>query len=364
MICCNECFRDSEIRAEIEMIGRIGTCPVCGGTDVWIYDSEQDADSSNVSVLLESVLQLYVPETELPDNYPEAEKLYIEDALERDWKLFAIPSSLIRRIVCDLVNESYDLGTNLLFEKVGVPQLFDETYLQEHSICGIYGWDEFKRILRNENRFHSRCINTDLLSQFLKDAEIRVKSGETFYRARLTNERGENGFSRKEMGAPPADIAASGRANSKGQSCLYLSSNKKTTLKEVRAHAFDYVTIATFKPIRDLRILDLSSITHNTPFYEGNNLLSFLINEPQLRRMEIDMAKPMSRWDSDLDYLPTQYISDFAKYIGFDGVKYYSTFDKSAYNIALFDGTTCKCVYSKTYYVEEMNHTATPVSSR
>ena len=37
--------------------------------------------------------------------------------------------------------------------------------------------------------------------------------------------------------------------------------------------------------------------------------------------------KPMSRLDSDPDYLLTQYISDFAKYLGDDGVKYFSTFD-------------------------------------
>lgn len=43
----------------------------------------------------------------------------------------------------------------------------------------------------------------------------------------------------------------------------------------------------------------------------------------------------MSRRDSDLDYLPTQYISDLAKFMGFDGICYSSTFDKEAYKLKL-----------------------------
>jgi len=55
----------------------------------------------------------------------------------------------------------------------------------------------------------------------------------------------------------------------------------------------------------------------------------------------------MSRLDSELDYLPTKYISDFAKYLGYDGVKYFSTFDKNSYNVALFDSSACDCICSE-----------------
>lgn len=57
-----------------------------------------------------------------------------------------------------------------------------------------------------------------------------------------------------------------------------------------------------------------------------------------------------------MDYLPTQYISDFAKYLGYDGVKYISTFDKDSYNLALFDTEICACIYKSTYLIGDLDY--------
>ena len=75
MICCINCFKDTEIRAAIEMIGHIGDCPVCRNRNTWIYDSEKDADKTNVGEMLDSILELYVPESELSTLYPEDEEI-------------------------------------------------------------------------------------------------------------------------------------------------------------------------------------------------------------------------------------------------------------------------------------------------
>lgn len=158
------------------------------------------------------------------------------------------------------------------------------------------------------------------------------------------------------MGAPPDDKASAGRANSKGQSCLYLSNRKLTTVKEIRAHAFDYVTVANFKLVRDIKVLDLTALTHSSPFFNDGDKIAYMINENILKMIEKDLAKPMSRYDSELDYLPTQYISDFAKFLGYDGVKYYSTFDKKSYNLALFDPNSCKCIYHVNYLVGNLDY--------
>ena len=40
--------------------------------------------------------------------------------------------------------------------------------------------------------------------------------------------------------------------------------------------------------------------------------------------------------DSKLDYLPTQYISDFIKSAGFDGIGYESVMHRPGYNIVSF----------------------------
>lgn len=359
MICCIECFRDSEIRAAIEMIGHKGDCPICKNHGVWIYDSEKDVFESNVEELLDSILEIYVPESELPVSYPEEEKLKLEDRLLKDWRIFSGNSLEVKEIVAGIVDESLDLDSRLLDERVGIPELFNEAYLKDNSILGAASWDVFKKYLRNTNRFHYKYINLEILESILKETETVIPAGRRFYRSRVSNEKGVKGFARSEMGAPPDDVASAGRANSKGQSCLYLSNNRKTTVKEIRAHAFDYVTIATFRTNREIRVLDLSSITHSSPFYSGTSKVSFLVNENHLRKIENDMAKPMSRWDSDLDYLPTQFISDFAKFLGYDGVKYYSTFDRTAFNLALFDTTACDCIYHRNYLIGDLDYKMT-----
>lgn len=358
MICCIECFQDTEIRAAIEMLNHKGNCPICKKTNVWIYDSIQDADKTNIEEMIDSILEVYVPDSALPDTFPEDEKLEIEDRLLRDWRIFSGSISEVKLIVKQIVSESLKLDSRIVVERVGIPQLYDEAYLNDNSIMGKYSWDVFKKYLRNENRFHSKYINLEILESVLRETEIIIPVNTKFYRARVSDEKG---YTRKEMWAPPDDVATAGRANSKGQSCLYLCSNRKTTVKEIRARAFDYVTIATFKLNRDIRVLDLSSIVHSSPFYSGTDKVAYLVNENNLRQIQNDLAKPMSRLDSDLDYLPTQYISDFAKYLGYDGVKYFSTFDKTSYNVALFDSSACDCTYHRNFLIGDLEYKMTAI---
>lgn len=356
MVCCVNCFNDKEIKAAIKMIGHKGNCPICGSLNTWIYDSALGEGDSLVSDMLTSIIEIYIPDSELPYTYPAGDKKFLTERLRSEWNVFSGSSENVFEIIKGIVDESLFLSDKLLVEPVGIPQLHDEEYLQRKSILGIHTWEEFKKSIRNVNRFHNDYINFVLLRELLREAAISIPAGEKLYRARVSNERGGVGFSRKEMGAPPDDIASSGRANSKGQSCLYLSSRKKTTVKEIRAHAFDYVTIATFKLIRDVNILDLCSISNNSPFYTNTDKIDFLINNRILRAIESDLVKPMSRWDSDLDYLPTQYISDFAKNCGYDGVRYISTFDKESYNIALFDSSACSCIYHRNFLVGDLDY--------
>ena len=247
-----------------------------------------------------------------------------------------------------------DLDERLLTQKVAIPSLYDESYLEQNSILGKFQWDDFRKYLRNENRFHARYINLEILAEVLTDTVSIIPKGTKLYRARVAKD--EKGYKAGEMGAPPGEMASAGRANSKGISCLYLANKRKTTIKEIRAGAYDYVTIATFKVKRDVKVVDLSVITHNSPFYAATDKIKYLINEKHLRNIEKDLAKPVSKRDSDLDYLPTQYISDFAKYLGYDGVKYISTFAKDSYNVALFDTKICSCIYKRNYLIGDLDY--------
>lgn len=354
MICCAECFNDLEIKASIESLNHKGMCPICGAKDVWIYDSDSDLGNSEFEELLISIIEIYRPEDELEDGFPDSAKQSIEQHIKDDWNIFRIGQIGIRSIIENLISTSMDLDDRLLTQKVGIPNLYDETYLEENSILGKYQWDDFRKYLRNKNRFHAKYINLEILAEVLQDTISVISQGTNLYRARVA--KNEKGYEGQDMGAPPDDLASAGRANSKGISCLYLADKRKTTVKEIRASAFDFVTIATFKLKRDVNVVDLSVITHNSPFYADTNKVKFMINEKHLRDIQQDIAKPVSNRDSDLDYLPTQYISDFAKYLGYDGVKYMSTFDKNSYNLALFDPAICDYKYKRNYVIGDLNY--------
>ena len=69
------------------------------------------------------------------------------------------------------------------------------------------------------------------------------------------------------------------------------------------------------------------------------------------------MIKIMRRSDSDLDYVPTQYITDFVKSIIHDGVpeyagiEYKSVMHREGYNLALFNPELCECIDTDVYKV-------------
>ena len=124
----------------------------------------------------------------------------------------------------------------------------------------------------------------------------------------------------------------------------------------IRKYCLLNLDIGTFRMNRDLKVADLSSITHNSPFYSKVDKIKYLINEMHLRKIDGDLAKPVSSRDSELDYLPTQYISDFVKFLGYDGVKYIRTFDKQTYNLALFDQSVCDMIYSRIYVIDNLDY--------
>ena len=83
--------------------------------------------------------------------------------------------------------------------------------------------------------------------------------------------------------------------------------------------------------------------------------LEYAINKEHLNKINDEMGKIMSRSDSTLDYVPTQYITDFVKSIihngvaEYAGIEYKSVMHSDGYNLALFDPDLFKCVDMEGY---------------
>ncbi|WP_410479029.1 RES family NAD+ phosphorylase [Pedobacter gandavensis] len=60
--------------------------------------------------------------------------------------------------------------------------------------------------------------------------------------------------------------------------------------------------------------------------------------------MEHELSRPVRKQDVHLDYLPTQYLCEFIKSLGFDGVEYKSAMNSNGYNLAIFTDKKLDCV--------------------
>lgn len=367
MVICKNCFSDPEIISIIQNIGHIGDCPICGAKDSAIYDTNID---DSLKGIFDCLLSVYTAKSDLPPEFPEKEEYSLGDVLKNDWNIFdaSVSSEDVLRIVKELSPDIYRDFRSLFEEPVAIAEKYDLDYLKGHSILRTQKWSDFVTEIKHKNRFHSNLINTGLLRDYCLQItdEIPVDK-RRFYRGRIA--RNGKGYSPHEMGAPPPEKAVDGRANSAGISRLYLTDSRETTLHEIRAAEYDYITIGTFKLLRPIKVVDLRRISTISPMGADIDCTALAINLEHLQKINEEMSKTMRRGDSPLDYLPTQYICDFVKSITdeygnpvFDGIIFRSAMHKRGSNLTVFDPDLFKCTYCRTYEVTKLTYHKEPLA--
>lgn len=361
MIFCEHCFSDSEIASIIMSVsgGITGQCPTCGRNRAHLYDTEKQTE---LIPYFEELLNIYSPASMLPESYPRAERRSLIDDLNERWSIFSdLPRAKTYGILTAICSDLYTDTPELFDGIVGIPELYDSEYLQTHALLKNNDWDAFVTEIKTKNRYHSKLINFEILERYCSFIRKTYKSGELFYRARISE---RSGFTVNEMSAPPAGKSSEGRANARGITCLYVANDVDTTLHEVRAGVFDYVSVGTFRLNRDITVVNLRAIAEISPFVEGLEYLDHAINKQYLERLNAEMSKSLRRSDSTLDYVPTQYIVDFIKSIEhngaqeYDGIEYNSTTNPGGFNLAIFDPDLFECISVDVYDIEKLQYSS------
>lgn len=353
MFCCSNCFCDSEIKAIIEGRKIRGTCDFCGASNSLVYDIEQD---TTLAEMFGDLLDTYTPVSSLPDDFPRGSTDLIKNILHSKWNIFNLAPDVIYRLITAICAERYSEQPDLFDTPVGIIQSQDCNYLEANSILKNSCWSDFVSEIKFRNRFHSNIINTEMLYTFLRCAKKVYKAKSVFYRARVCPDT--KGFAKKDMGPPPDGKAGSGRVNPTGIQVLYLADSCDTTLYEIRAGIYDYVTVGKFVLNEDIDIINLADIDKVSPFIGiqyGFDFTQYAINIDHLKMIGNEIAKPL-RNDNHLDYLPTQYISDYIRSKGFDGIEYISTMSKKGVNLAVFDKAKLKCTAVSVYDVTSISY--------
>ena len=189
---------------------------------------------------------------------------------------------------------------------------------------------------------------------FFKD-QIEFTETDEFCRARIHTNEGEPKLPTHKMGRPDREKVNVGRGNPQGIPYLYLSMNPVTTLYETRALLHDEVSIGDFR-VRKGELLNIVDFTEIGRAFRG---IGNLINHTKAVRLKEligdDLSKPIRRYDSDLEYVPTQFICEFIRYvIGADGILFNSSLHKGGKNVVLFDQAKVECTNVKKCLVTDL----------
>lgn len=216
-----------------------------------------------------------------------------------------------------------------------------------------HSYRDFEQEVKHSSRYIRSSESNEFLQTLLATSEgfkERIESGSIFCRAQLGCRYGDV-FPHKHSPHPPERMkprhreAPAGRANPKGMPCLYLSTKEKTAISEVRPWVGSMVSVAQFKTLRKLVIINFTESKFD-PHDKKYKKLEFISYErepkPIVRKdivwTEINEAfsRPIIPNDQVDDYVPTQIIAEFFKDAGFDGIAYASSLG-TGHNLAIFD---------------------------
>lgn len=199
-------------------------------------------------------------------------------------------------------------------------------------------WDRYVQHLKTTNRFFPpRDLPEDsmgFLGEVILNNSRNVDVGKSYYRGRPAV--GPEPFKIGEMGMPPAGVASGGRGNPIGIPHLYVASDPETCAAECRVGLNGYVSIATFRVISKLTVLDLAIVDSINPFTTDGDVGDYLQARSFLKQLRGEISIPARSADIQMDYIATQFLCEYAKHLGLNGVMYPSTLKESGTNLVLF----------------------------
>lgn len=343
--CCINCFKDPHIIETIKKENVTGNCDFCASKNIPVIEIKKD---NPVSERILRLIQIY----SVSDN-EKAKPL--KESLRDDWDIFNGGCEIIQTLVKALCSDEVDDTDDIFNKRVIISQMYDDDYQNEFGLLRGLSWLDFSEYIKYKNRFHNSYFNPEAFASFLTVISQEIDESSLFYRARISYD--SSGFKLDQMSAPPKGMRRPGRINPEEICVLYLSSDQETVLYETRANVYDFITIGTFRAKKKLKVVNLSGLSKISPFMYDESLMErFAINRSVFQDMAQEIAKPIRRNDSPFEYLPTQFISEFIKSQGYDGVAYESTIKKSGLNYALFDESVVECIRVNTVEIKSINY--------
>ncbi|PKQ62492.1 hypothetical protein BZG02_12255 [Labilibaculum filiforme] len=319
---CINCFKDEDLIGFIKTnVSSMGICDYCNNPDpVQLVE-------------IEEILDFFIEFLNIFEKNDEGQP--INDLIYSDWNLFsdAVKDTTLLE---DIISFSTDLHIDLNL---------NYSYTKEIIEC-VDNWHILKDTLFKHRRFITDLDELEELEwNRLLSRKILLDSTRTFYRARINESADQDPYPLDQMKCPPRKIASAGRANPQGIPYLYLSTSPTTTLYETRSSYLDELSIGEFIAKNNQSIV-LVDFTEEQSLYEHIGQIEDFVKSTLLKQLiSSDLSKPIRRYDSNLDYIPTQFICEYIRYIiEADGILFESSLHSGGKNLVIFDQNNFDCV--------------------
>lgn len=335
MYVCKDCFLDDEIRSEIVANScKDGTCDVCGSIGKLM-------DFSEFYGFFDALLSLFTAANDVNKT--------VVDVIQDEWHIFKDKS--VAKVLLEDVMATHDYGYTISSNVKYTPDIQDRIAI----------WDRLKISVKEKSRFFT---NMDEFAKYnYLTAGTSLHIGQNLYRSRITP-LGQKKIKCRQMGCPPKELATAGRANPIGIPYLYLSDSIKTTYFEVRAVYLDRLSVGTFRIERELKLIDfVYDVNLFLSYNDGSaTLKETIIKKKIIEAISSDLSKPLRRYDSEIEYVPTQLICEYCRSIivdsdgsTADGITFESSLHKGGRNYVLFDETAAKCVRVDSHEIKRID---------
>ena len=199
----------------------------------------------------------------------------------------------------------------------------------------IYSWQRFRRIATSKHTLAEResPMASDPWDDLIRPGEVLNAIGDAFVEGALTlgtttsvrvfrgreHEPSEELGTVADLGPPPSHIAGHNRMSRAGVSVFYGAESETTTLAEVKTCGRTAVTLASWKPSREIWYLDLLAAEPIPSIFD----LEASLDRQVLLFLDAfarDLARPISDEDKAIEYIPTQIATEYVRDRILDGV--------------------------------------------
>ena len=348
--CCPSCFASDTARDFVEKVGTPGRCHFC----------ENNCSHTIEPRLMYDLFWPLISFFEVPSQFnghclsecETGETNLPEQFAEFSFDVFASHLSVQKQ--CELLDQILQIQINPDHSSSGPwrPRL---DYLWDYR--NLFAWDGFSTHLKSNGKSIIAPEDTDFsetpqvwileaIQKYGKIELIEAVDKKTFYRARLggalDDEKHLVPWSKEKTSAPPPHKTTAGRANPKGIVFLYAATNSKTAVAEVRPEIGSPVTVRPVKVKQPLKLVDLREEFVITDPIGDQKLHDRIAAHSMLNSLRADLSKPVLRAKSDVEYLPSQFLTEVIRGGGYDGIIFPSSQSASGENIVIFVPSKCE----------------------